>query len=128
LDIVEAMFTVKELMLSPAGTVDVVAGALVVAAGALDVAAGAEEVAGGAVVVEEDDEHPAAVRAAATATPTKPALGKDLNVRWHCERERHPPCPLLPRTIPYPFRCTAVGYADSGHRRTRAPFGMKGRS
>lgn len=82
-DIVDAMSTVKELMLSPEGTV------------AEPLAAGLDEVAAadaGAVVDEdEDDEQPAATMATTAATATSPTLGRDLDVPWLCERECHPP-------------------------------------
>jgi hypothetical protein len=109
------MSTVKELTLSPAGTEaePLVAGLDEVPA--LAEAAADAEVDEDAEVVDEDDEQPAATMAAAAATATKPNLGSGLNVPWPCERERHPPCPLLPRSIPYPFRHNAVGYADAGH-------------
>ena len=114
-DIVDAMSTVKELMLSPDGTVaePLVAGLDEVPA--LDEDAGAAE---DAEDVDEDDEQPAATMAAAAAAATQPNLGRDLNVPWPCERECHPPCPLLRRSIPYPFRHNAVGYADAGQRTT----------
>ena len=72
-DIVDAMSTVKELMLSPAGTVaePLVAGLDEVPA--LDEDAG---VAAGAVVVDEDDEQPAATMAVTAATATKPNRGR----------------------------------------------------
>jgi hypothetical protein len=113
-DIVDAMSTVKELMLSPAGTV-------------AELVAGLDEVPplaedAGAVGVDEDDEQPATTMAAAAATATKPNFGRGLNVPWPCERERHPPCPLLRRSIPYPFRHNAPRYADAGHRTTRVSF------
>jgi hypothetical protein len=107
-DIVDAMSVVKELTLRPAGTVPEP-----LVAGLDEVPALAEE-AGVVAVDEEDDEHPAATMAAAAATATKPNLGSGLNVPWPCERERHPPCPLLRRSIPYPFRRNAVGYAEAG--------------
>jgi len=112
-DIVDAMSVVKELMPSPEGTV------------AEPLVAGLDEVpedAGAVAVDEEDDEHPAATMAAAAATATKPNLGSGLNVPWPCERERHPPCPLLRRSIPYPFRRNAVGYAEAGTPYTRVSF------
>ena len=89
------MSTVKELMLSPAGTV-AVAAELVEGAAAVDDAA----VVAGAVVVDEDDEQPAAIRAPTAATATQPSF-------------------LLPSSIRYPFRHNAFGYADAGHRTTR---------
>jgi hypothetical protein len=74
--------------------------------------------------VDEDDEQPATTMAAVAATATQPNLGRGLNVPWPCERECHPPCPcpLVRRSIPYPFRHNAVGYADAGHRTTRVSF------
>jgi len=107
------MSTVNELMLSPEGTV----------ADPLEV--GADEVAAadaGAVVDEDDDEQPAATMATTAATATKPSLGRDLDVPWPCERECHPPCPLLRRSIPDPFRHNALRYDDVGHRTTRVSF------
>jgi hypothetical protein len=105
-DIVDAMSTVKELMLSPEGTVaELVAGLDEVAAdaGVDDAAAGADE--------DDDDEQPAATTAVTAATATQPNRG------------RRPLCPLLSSTIPDPFRHNAlarsVGYADAGHRTTR---------
>jgi hypothetical protein len=83
-DIVEAMFTVKELMLSPAGTV----------AEPLDVADG--EVAGADVdaevdvdgVVEDvelDDEQPAAAsETSAAVSPTQPSERTPRDVRFPC--------------------------------------------
>jgi hypothetical protein len=81
-DIVDAMSTVKELMLNPEGTV------------AEPLAAVADEVAAGdagAVLVDEDDEQPAATMATAAAATTQVNLGSGLNVPWPCERECHPP-------------------------------------
>jgi len=80
------MSTLKELMLSPAGTAaePLEAGADVVAAAD----AGAVVDAG---VVDEDDEQPAATMATIAATATKPSFGSDLDVPWPCERECHPP-------------------------------------
>jgi len=78
------MSTVKELVLSPAGTVaePLVAG--------LDEVPALAEVAG-AEGVDEDDEQPAATMAATAATATQANLGRGLNVTWPCERECHPP-------------------------------------
>jgi hypothetical protein len=109
-DIVDAMSTVKELMLSPEGTV-------------AEPLAGLDEVAAGAAgVVDEDDEQPAATMATTAATATQVNLGRCLNVPWPCERECHPPSPLLRRSIPDPFRHNALGYADAGHGTTRVSF------
>jgi hypothetical protein len=101
-DIVDAMSVVKELMPSPEGTV-----AEVFVAGVDEELA---EDAGGdeAEVVDVDDEQPAATMATAAATATQVNLGRTLNVPWLCERECHPPCPLLRRSIPDPFRHNAT--------------------
>jgi hypothetical protein len=122
-DIVDAMSTVNELMLRPEGTVDepVVAGLDVGALAEVAEAAGADEDAG-AAGVDEDDEQPAATMAVTAATTTKPNLGRDLFVPWPSERECHPPCPLLRRSIPDPFRHNALRYDDVGHRTTRVSF------
>jgi hypothetical protein len=118
-DIVDAMSTVNELMLNPEGTVaePLVAGLDEVPALAED--AGVDE---GAEVVDEDDEQPAATMAVIAATATQPNLGTDLKLLWPCERECHPPCPLLRRSIPDPFRHNALRYDDVGHRTTRVSF------
>ena len=112
------MSTVKELTLSPAGTVaePLVAG--------LDEVPALDEDAGdaGAVELDEDDEQPAATMAVIAATATQPSLGRDLYVSWPCERECHPPCPLLRRSIPDPFRHNALRYDDVGQRTTRVSF------
>jgi hypothetical protein len=84
-DIVDAMSTVKELMLSPAGIVPELAAGLVAVAAAV-----ADEV-GAVEVVDEDDEQPATTMAATAATATQANLGSGLNVPWPCEREGHPP-------------------------------------
>jgi hypothetical protein len=115
-DIVDAMSTVKELMLSPEGTVaePLVAG--------LDEVIEAAGDAGAVEDVDEDEEQPAATMAVIAATATQPNLGRDLNVLWPCERECHPPCSLLRRSIPDPFRHHALRYDDTGHRTTRVSF------
>jgi hypothetical protein len=86
-DIVDAMSTVKELMLSPEGTVaePLVAG--------LDEVPALTEAAGdaGGVEVVDEDEQPAATMATAAAATTQVNLGSGLNVPWPCERECHPP-------------------------------------
>ena len=71
-DIVDAMSTVKELTLSPEGTV---AEPLVAA---LDEVPALAEVDAGAVVVDEDDEQPAATMAAAAATATRPNRDREI--------------------------------------------------
>jgi hypothetical protein len=118
-DIVDEMSTVKELMLSPDGTVaePLVAGLDEVPALGED--AGVDE---DAEVVDGDDEQPAATMAATAATATQPNRGRDLNVPWPCERGGRPPRPLLSSSIPYLFRHNALGYADAGHRTTRVSF------
>jgi hypothetical protein len=113
-DIVDAMLTVKELMLSPEGIVPepLEAGLDEVAAAAGVDAAGADE--------DVDDEQPAATTAVTAATATQPNRGRRPNAPWPCERGGHPLCPLLPSSIPDPFRNNALGYADdAGHRTTR---------
>jgi hypothetical protein len=121
-DIVDAMSTVNELMLSPEGT-------------AAELVAGLDEVPPLAEVAgvdeddedDEDDEQPAATMAVIAATATQPNLGRDLYVPWPSERECHPPCPLLRRSIPDPFRHNALRYDDVGHGKHACPSGMKGR-
>jgi hypothetical protein len=81
------MSRLNELMLRPAGTVAEPLEAGLDEVPALDEAAGDA----GAVVVDEDDEQPAATMATIAATATKPALVSDLDVLWLCERECHPP-------------------------------------
>ena len=71
---------------------------------------------------EAEDEQPAATMAVIAATATQPNLGSDLNVPWPCERECHPPSPLLRRSIPDPFRHHALRYDDVGHGTTRVSF------
>src|SRR5579859_1573125 len=83
LDIVAAMFTVKELMLSPAGTLF----------------APPET-----VVVLPDDPQPAAIKAPIAARATQLTRPKRLRLPWPCERERGPPSLLLSSRIPDPFR------------------------
>ena len=115
------MSTVKELMLT-AGTVaePLVAGLDEVGALAeVAEAAGVDDAGAG---VDEDDEQPAATMAVIAATATQPNLGRDFNVPWPCERECHPPSPLLRRSIPDPFRHHALRYDDVGHGTTRVSF------
>src|SRR4051794_40735388 len=87
-DIVDEMSTVKELMLSPDGTVaePLVAGLDEVPALGEDAADAADD-----EVVDGDDEQPAATRAATAATATQPNRGRDLNVPWPCEPGGRPP-------------------------------------
>ena len=66
---------------------------------------------------------PAATMAVTAATATQANLGTDLCVPWPCERECHPPCPLLRSCIPDPFRHhNVLRYDDVGHRTTRVSF------
>ena len=104
-DIVVVMSEVKELMLSPAGTVAVEAEDAADEAAdeaAVDTGADAED-------VDDDDEQPAATTATAAAAATKASRGRCLP-RW----------PLLPSCIPYPFHRNAVrSYTtmrDTAHR------------
>ena len=83
------MSTVKELMLSPEGTVAEPPVAGVDEVPALAEVAGADDA--GADEVVDDDVQPAVTMAAAAATATQPNFGTDLNVPWPCERECHPP-------------------------------------
>ncbi|HEX3449990.1 MAG TPA: hypothetical protein VHS97_17175 [Isosphaeraceae bacterium] len=122
-DIVDAMSTVKELMLSPEGTV-----AEPLEAG-LDEVPALAEVDAGAVVVDEDDEQPAATMAATAATATKPNRGTSLDRPRPSELEGRPPRALLSSSIPYPFRHNALGYATARDTAPHVcPSGMKGRS
>jgi hypothetical protein len=93
--IVDAMSTVKELMLSPAGTV----------AEPLD--AGVDELAEVDVdgVLEDDelldDEHPAAAKeTSAAVSPTHPSPRTPRDLRLPCEWEDRPPSVLKPSPIP----------------------------
>jgi hypothetical protein len=99
-DIVDAMSTVKELVLSPDGIV------------LEPLAAADEDVADAAGVVALDeldelgeDEQPAAAKAATTATPAQRSRGKRL-----------PPSLLLLIRIPTPF----TGISHGAHRTSRA--------
>jgi hypothetical protein len=84
LDIVDAMLTVKELVLS-GGTLFEPLGAV----GAVD---------------EVDDPQAAAIRLTPAANPTQPTRPKRPYLPWPCEREARPPLPLLPRRITHaPF-------------------------
>jgi len=91
MDIVGAMLTVKESMLT-AGTV------------AEALAAGDEAGAADELDELDDDEQPAAIRARAAARATQPSRGKRRNLPSPCERESRPPPLLLPSIIPYAFR------------------------
>ncbi len=87
------MSTVKELTLSPAGTV-----AAADEDDGDDPAVEDDEAAG-----DEDDEQPAAIRPATAATATQPNREMGLF--------------LLPSSIQYTFRRNVRGYADAGHHR-----------
>src|SRR5215472_9124745 len=86
-DIVDAMLTVKESMLSPDGIVFAAPPPPPDEAG--------------------EDEQPATSRAATVAAATQPSRGRGLNEPWPCERECPPPRLLLPSSIRYPFRQSA---------------------
>jgi hypothetical protein len=91
-DIVGAMFTVKELMLTGGTVVE-----------PLDVADA--EPAGVDELDELDElEQPAAIRARTAAAATQPTRGKRRNLPSPCERESRLPSLLLPSAIPIPFR------------------------
>src|SRR6516225_3135195 len=96
MDIVGAMLTVKESMLT-AGTV-----AEALADGEPDEAAGADE-----LDELDEDEQPAAIRARAAARATQPSRGKRRNMPSPCERESRPPPLLLPSIIPYALSLNA---------------------
>jgi len=96
MDIVGAMLTVKESMLT-AGTV-----AEALADGEPDEAAGADE-----LDELDEDEQPAAIRARAAARATQPSRGKRRNLPSPCERESRPPPLLLPSIIPYALSLNA---------------------
>src|SRR5216683_2415655 len=88
LDIVDAMSTLKELVLSPAG---IVFEPLVVVG----------------VVDEPDDPQPAAARPRTAARPTQPTRRERRHVPWRCERVCRPPSLLLPsRILQAPFART----------------------
>jgi hypothetical protein len=108
-DIVGAMLTVKELMLT-AGTVAELVD---------DADADAEELD----EVDEDeldeDEQPAAIRARAAATATQPSLGKRRNVPSPCVREDRPPLLLLLTRIPHTLSPECIRISRPGHRYSR---------
>jgi hypothetical protein len=122
-DIVDAMSVVKELTPSPDGTVAEPPAAALDEVPALDEDAGAD-----AVDDEEEDEQPAATVTAAAATATQPNRGRDLKGPWPCEREGRPPRPLLPSSIPYPFRTMRSDTPTRDTVQHACPSGMKGRS
>jgi len=94
MDIVGAMLTVKESMLT-AGTV------------AEALAAGDEAGAADELDELDEDEQPAAIRARAAARATQPSRGKRRNLPSPCERESRPPSLLLPSIIPYALSLNA---------------------
>jgi hypothetical protein len=99
MDIVGAMLTVKELMLTGGTVAEPAAG---------DEAA-AEDAGADEVDELDEDEQPAAVRARAAATATQPSRGKRRNLPFR------PPSLLSPSVIPpYPFQVKASEYADAG--------------
>ena len=108
-DIVEAMSTVKELVLSPGGIAFEALPAALDEDAALD-----EEAAGDDVDDVDDDEQPAATTATAAARAAQPSRGRGLTGPWPCGREGRPPCCLFPSAISYPFRRNALGYARCG--------------
>src|SRR6516162_1973739 len=95
-DIVGAMLTVKELMLTNGTVVAPLADA------EDDEAAGAEE-----LDELDEDEQPAATTARAAARATQPSRGKRRNLPSPCEREYRPPPLLLPSIIPYALSLNA---------------------
>jgi hypothetical protein len=107
-DIVGAMLTVKELMLTD-GTV---AEPLLVA----DAEAAGEDAAGVEVDELDEDEQPAAIRAPAAARATQPSLGKRRNLP-----ESRPPSLLLPSVIPHTLSLNAPNMPSRDTIHNRAP-------
>jgi hypothetical protein len=103
-DIVGAMLTVKELMLTGGTVVEPVA----------DPEAEAEELE--ELDEDDEDEQPAAIRARAAATATQPTLGKRRNVPSPCVREYRPPSLLLLTRIPHTLSPECTGISRPGHQ------------
>jgi hypothetical protein len=122
--IVDAMFTVKELMLSPAGTV-----AEPLDAG-VELDALAEVDVDGVLEDDEllDDEHPAAAKeTSAAVSPTQPRPRTPRDLRLPCEWEDRPPSVLKPSPIPnIPSLVTRPDGSMRGHH--TAPVSRRGGS
>jgi hypothetical protein len=103
-DIVGAMLTVKELMLT-GGTV----------AEAAEDEAEAEELAELDELDELDELQAAAVRAR-SPRPTQPSRRKRRNVPSPCVREDRPPLLLLLTRIPHTLSPERIGISPPGHR------------
>jgi hypothetical protein len=104
-DIVGAMLTVKELMLT-GGTV---------AEPLVDAEADAEPEELDELD-ELEDEQPAASRARAAAAATQPTLGKRRNLPSPCVREYRPPSLLLLTRIPHTLSPECTGISRPGHQ------------
>src|SRR6516225_3973710 len=105
-DIVGAMLTVKELMLTDGTVVEPLA----------DAEADEDDVAAGADELEELDEleQPAAIRARVAARATQPSRGKRRNLPSPCGREPRPPSLLLPSVIPHTLSLNAGNKLTQG--------------
>jgi hypothetical protein len=121
------MFTVKELMLSPDGTV---AELLDVADAEADDDAEVADAAGVVVDDELDDEQPAAAsETSAALSPTQPSVRKPPIVRLPSEWEDRPPPVLIPSPIPnipsvervYLSRCGTTYRTSVPSRRKHSP-------
>jgi hypothetical protein len=114
-DIVGAMLTVKELMLTAGAVAELVADAEADVADEADVA-GADE-----LDELDEDEQPAAIRARAAARATQPSRGKRRNLPSPRERESRPPSLLLPSIIPYALSLNAPNKSTRDTIHNRAP-------
>src|SRR6516162_4863408 len=114
IDIVGAMLTVKESMLTDGTVVEPLAG---------DEAAEVAEAAGADELDELHELHqPAAIRARVAARATQPSRGKRRNVPSPCGREPRPPSLLLPSVIPHTLSLNA------GNKSTRDTIHNRGPS
>jgi len=103
-DIVGAMLTVKELMLTGGTVAEPVA----------DPEAEDEEL--DELDELDEDEQPAATRARAAARASQPTLGKRRNVPSRCVREYRPPSLLLLTRIPHTLSPECTGISRPGHQ------------
>jgi hypothetical protein len=103
-DIVGAMLTVKELMLTGGTVAEPVADPEADELDELD----DDEL--------DEDEQPAAIRARAAARASQPTLGKRRNVPSPCVREYRPPSLLLLTRIPHTLSPECTGISRPGHQ------------
>jgi hypothetical protein len=101
-DIVGAMLTVKELMLTDGTVVEP------------PVADDEADDAGADGDEDDEDEQPAAVRARAAARASQPSRGRRRNVPSPREREPRPPSFLSPSVIPIPLSHESTGISQRG--------------